>query len=85
VPRFVLSEAAAGDPRDIHDHIAADDDAAARRVIEDLRTAMHRLVEHPGLGHLREDLADEALRVWTVRSTWSSTARSRGRCESFGS
>lgn len=29
---------------------------------------MHRLAEHPGLGHLREDLADEALRVWTVHS-----------------
>ncbi|MFP4148959.1 MAG: type II toxin-antitoxin system RelE/ParE family toxin, partial [Nitriliruptoraceae bacterium] len=28
----------------------------------------HRLADHPGLGHLREDLADEALRVWTVHS-----------------
>jgi toxin ParE1/3/4 len=68
VPRFVLSEAAAGDLRDIHDHIAADDPAAARRVLEDIRTAMHRLTDHPGLGHLRDDLADEALRVWTVHS-----------------
>ena len=66
--RYVLSREAAGDLREIHDHIAADDPAAARRVLEDLRTAMHRLAEHPGLGHLREDLADEALRVWTVHS-----------------
>ncbi|TVR24904.1 MAG: type II toxin-antitoxin system RelE/ParE family toxin [Nitriliruptor sp.] len=68
MPRFVLSEAAASDLRDIHEYIAADDPAAARRVLEDLRVAMHRLAEHPGLGHLREDLADEALRVWTVHS-----------------
>ncbi len=68
MPRFVLSEAAAGDLRDIHEYISADDPAAARRVLQDLRDAMHRLAEHPGLGHLREDLADEALRVWTVRS-----------------
>ena len=68
MPRFVLSETAADDLRDIYDYIAADDPAAARRVLEDLRTAMHRLADHPGLGHLREDLADEALRVWTVHS-----------------
>jgi toxin ParE1/3/4 len=66
VPRFVLSEPAAGDLRDIYDYIAADDPVAARRVLEDIRTAMHRLADHPGLGHLRDDLADEALRVWTV-------------------
>jgi plasmid stabilization system protein ParE len=29
---------------------------------------MHRLAELPGLGHLRDDLADETLRVWTVHS-----------------
>jgi plasmid stabilization system protein ParE len=68
VPRFVLSEAAADDLRDIYDYIAADDPVAARRVLEDIRTAMHRLADHPGLGHLRDDLADEALRVWTVHS-----------------
>lgn len=29
---------------------------------------MHRLVDHPGLGHVRDDLADETLRVWPVHS-----------------
>lgn len=66
--RFVLSSEATADLREVHDYIAADDPAAARRVLDDLRTAMHRLAEHPGLGHLRDDLADEALRVWTVHS-----------------
>ncbi|TVR32300.1 MAG: type II toxin-antitoxin system RelE/ParE family toxin [Nitriliruptor sp.] len=68
MPRFVLSHEATGDLRGIYGYIAADDPAAAHRVLEDLRTAMHRLAEHPGLGHLREDFADEALRVWTVHS-----------------
>ena len=68
MPGFVLSQEATGDLREVYDYIAADDPAAARRVLDDLRTAMHRLAEHPGLGHLRGDLADEALRVWTVHS-----------------
>lgn len=66
MPRFVLSHEASVDLRDIYEYIAADDPAAARRVLEDIRTAMRRLADHPGLGHLRDDLADEALRVWTV-------------------
>jgi len=68
MPRFVLSHEATTDLRDIHDYIAADDPMAARRVLEDIRTGMHRLADHPGLGHLGDDLADEAFRVWTVHS-----------------
>ncbi|MFU8841658.1 MAG: type II toxin-antitoxin system RelE/ParE family toxin [Nitriliruptoraceae bacterium] len=56
MPRFVLSREARADLRDVDDDIAADDPVAARRVLEDIRTAMHRLADHPGLGHLREDL-----------------------------
>jgi plasmid stabilization system protein ParE len=68
VARFVLSAPARSDLREIHDYIATDDPAAARRVLGDLRDAMHRLAELPGLGHVRDDLADETLRVWTVHS-----------------
>jgi toxin ParE1/3/4 len=68
VASFVLSAPAASDLREIHAYIAADDPAAARRVLQDLRDAMHRLAEFPGLGHVRDDLADETLRVWTVHS-----------------
>ena len=32
----------------------------------DLRDAIERLVEVPGLGHVREDLGDATLRAWTV-------------------
>jgi plasmid stabilization system protein ParE len=66
--RFVLSAPATSDLREIHDYIATDDPTAARRVLDDLRDAMRRLAELPGLGHARDDLADETLRVWTVPS-----------------
>jgi plasmid stabilization system protein ParE len=68
VAPFVLSAPAASDLREIHAYIAADDPAAARRVLNGLRDAMHRLAELPGLGHVRDDLVDETLRVWTVHS-----------------
>lgn len=29
---------------------------------------MRRLAQHPGLGHVRDDLADETLKVWPVHS-----------------
>lgn len=63
---MLLSAPAASDLREIHAYIAADDPAAARRILDDLRDAMHRLADLPGLGHVRDDLADETLRVWTV-------------------
>lgn len=63
---FELSGPAVRDLRQIYDWIAEDDPAAADRVMLDLREAMARLVEVPGLGHVREDLGDPSLRVWTV-------------------
>lgn len=33
-----------------------------------MRTAMQRLAQMPGIGHVREDLADETLRFLPVRS-----------------
>ena len=75
MPRYVLSQEATGDLHEIHDHVAADDPAAARRVLEDLRTAMHRLADQPGLGHLREERASTAehavLGCW-VSAGWSA-------------
>lgn len=61
MPRFVRSREATADPRDLLDSTTADDPVAAG-ALEDLRTVMHRLADHPGLGHLRDDLADEAWR-----------------------
>lgn len=67
-PPFVLSPEAAGDLEEIHAFIADDDPGAAARLLEELQAAMHRLAELPGLGRIRHDLADEMIRVWTVRS-----------------
>jgi plasmid stabilization system protein ParE len=66
VASFQLSGPAVRDLREIHDWIAEDDPAAADRVMLDLREAIGRLVEVPGLGHVREDLSDATLRAWTV-------------------
>lgn len=40
----------------------------ADRILTGLHEAMTRLAASPGLGHLRTDLADEALRFWRVHS-----------------
>lgn len=62
-----ISGPARRDLREIHRWIAQDDPVAADRVLSDLRDAVARLAEMPGLGHTRDDLADETLRAWTVR------------------
>ena len=66
--RFVLTPAAKADLAAIFDHIVEADPGAASRVLSRLRAAMRRLARSPGLGHLREDLADEPLRFWPVYS-----------------
>jgi antitoxin ParD1/3/4/toxin ParE1/3/4 len=68
--RFILAAAARADLREISDHIRQDSPAAAKRVRDELRAAMRRLAEMPGLGHRREDLAaiDPALRFSSVYS-----------------
>ena len=66
--RFALTPAAKADLVELYDLIEQDDPRAASRVLARLRTAMRRLARTPGLGHLREDLADEALRFWPVYS-----------------
>jgi antitoxin ParD1/3/4/toxin ParE1/3/4 len=37
-------------------------------VARELESAMHRLAKLPGMGHRRDDLADESLRAWPVFS-----------------
>lgn len=59
---------AAADLSDNYAWIAQDDQTTAARVLEELRSAMRRLAQHPGLGHVRDDLADETLKVWAVHS-----------------
>lgn len=66
--RYILSPEAREDLDEIADYIARDSPKAARRVMEELKAAMVRLAQMPGIGHLREDLSDEPLRFWPVFS-----------------
>jgi toxin ParE1/3/4 len=64
--RFVLTRAAARDIREIYAYISADRPAAASKVRERLFVALMRIAAHPGIGHIREDLTDKAVRFWPV-------------------
>ncbi len=67
--RFVLTPAARADLIEIAKYIRAQGSPeAAKRVGEELRLAMRKLADMPGMGHVRNDLADESLRVWGVYS-----------------
>lgn len=66
--RFVVTDLAKNDVREIVAYIRQRNPDAARRVRAQLREAMQNLAEFPGIGHLREDLTDEPLRFWTVHS-----------------
>lgn len=64
---YQLSPAADADLDEIWQYVAENSsDSVANRIEGELHAAMHRLAEIPGMGHLREDLADEPLRFFAV-------------------
>jgi plasmid stabilization system protein ParE len=65
---FRLSPQAFRDIDEIWEFIADDNLDAADRVRDEIFAACGKLAETPGMGHLREDLADEPLRFWRVHS-----------------
>lgn len=65
---FVLTPRAKQDVEDIWDYIAADNVDAADRVSTAFEKAILRLAKTPGIGHLREDLADRRHRFLLVYS-----------------
>lgn len=66
--RYYLTPLAAADVENIWDFVAQDSIDAAERVLDDIFRAMEALADMPGMGHVREDLANEALLVWPVHS-----------------
>ena len=66
--RFVLSPAAAADIEQIEAFLDEHAPHATDAVLARLRDAMRRVASMPGVGHLRQDLADEPLRLLPV---WS--------------
>jgi len=65
---FVLTPLAAKDIGDIWDYIAVDSMDAADRVLTALEKALSRRAKTPGIGHVREDLADRRHRFLLVYS-----------------
>jgi antitoxin ParD1/3/4/toxin ParE1/3/4 len=65
---FRLSPQAFRDIDEIWEFTAEDNLDAADRIREEIFAACEKLAEMPGMGHLREDLADEPLRFWHVYS-----------------
>jgi plasmid stabilization system protein ParE len=67
--QYTIAPAAWGDLQEIWDYLAGEASVeTADRVYDELHSAMKRLAEWPGLGHLREDLCDEPLRFYRVFS-----------------
>jgi plasmid stabilization system protein ParE len=65
---FILTPEAQGDLLDLWNYIADDSIDNADHVLERLYHAFGKLVQTPGLGHVREDLADSRHRFWNVYS-----------------
>jgi plasmid stabilization system protein ParE len=65
---FVLTPLAVRDTEEIWEYLAADSRKAALRVLDHLEACIHRLARNPGIGHLREDLADRRHRFFPVGS-----------------
>jgi plasmid stabilization system protein ParE len=64
---YRLTPAADADLSEIWSFINGQSGApAADRVEDQLHAAMHRLAKAPGIGHMRLDLANEALRFYSI-------------------
>ena len=66
--RYLLTDLAKSDIREIVDYIRQRNPDAARRVRRELQEEMRKLADFPGIGHLREDVTDEPLRFWSLYS-----------------
>src|SRR5450432_3517215 len=64
---FALHPLAAQDITEIWEYIAADNPLAARRVREEIHSAIRALVPFPHQGHRRPDLTGRPLRFIVVR------------------
>lgn len=65
---YRLTAAAEQDANDIWDYVATGDIRRADRLLASIETAIRRIVRRPGIGHLRQDLADDTHRFYLVGS-----------------
>jgi len=66
--RYVLTPLASRDLEEIWDYLALDNRQAAEKVVDRIEATIKELVRTPGMGHLREDLADRRHRFFLVYS-----------------
>ena len=67
--RFVLTRPAEDDLHQIKNYLAEKaGPAIARRVMQEIRSAMNLLADQPNAGHVREDLTNRRLKFWAVFS-----------------
>ena len=65
---FVLTRLARRDLEEIWRYFSDDSVAAANRILIPLEHGIRNLAKNPGIGHLREDLADRRHRFYLVGS-----------------
>jgi toxin ParE1/3/4 len=67
--RFTLAPAARSDIADIWNYYATETGNArlADRMRDEIFDGIRKIAQTPGIGHYRNDLADEPLRFWRVR------------------
>jgi len=69
VTLYALTPRAAADLHEIWEYVTRDKSVSrADAVLERIRESIELVASMPDMGHRREDLADESLRVWTVYS-----------------
>lgn len=62
MPRYVLTDPAKQDVREIISYIRRRSPRSAKKVQSELREAMRRIAEFPLIGHYRDDITSEPLR-----------------------
>lgn len=67
-PAFLLTPDAASDLTEIYLFIHAESPQNASRLLDEFEDAFHLISRRRRIGHKRDDLADEALRLFPVHS-----------------
>lgn len=75
---FVLTRLARQDLEEVWDYLAAENPTAAERVLTRIEETIMKLAKAPGMGDLREDLADRRHRFFWSTRTSSSTGLAPG-------
>jgi antitoxin ParD1/3/4/toxin ParE1/3/4 len=62
--RYVLTRRAEQDLEEILEYVANESADSAQIVLRDIREALERLADMPGIGHQRKDVPDDRYRFW---------------------